>query len=266
MNLDNLLDTFCTPSPSHAQNPDSQRSPNKITIKNLKFENLEDKKQNQFTAQYALTYQCRLRELTTATKSRATKLWPKIPVMNVSNLQDNQEAIIVGTIWKNVAEKISYLKTLELPEMNDLYSKKLETYDTTKSECYIEDETGRRKIEFTGEILFRDSTVVSKASERILVTGAVVGIKCVLDLNNAVTVLDICLPGLIPQDREQFGVCPMDPAHSKSNPGYKGKANRNCMDIEIEALGDLKQKGDLKELLDRIKGGYRPKLVAFTSD
>jgi hypothetical protein len=179
MNLDNLLDTYFTPDTGAPQKLEPERSPTKMTIKNLEFETTSTPNQNQFTAQYALTYSCRLRELTTATKSRALRLWPSLPIKNVSNLQDNQEAIIVGTIWKNVAEKISYLKTLETPEMNDLYREKLEIFDTTKSECFIEDETGRRKIEFLGEIRFEDSTVVSKASERVLVTGAVVGIKCV---------------------------------------------------------------------------------------
>lgn len=38
------------------------------------------------------------------------------------------------------------------------------------------------------------------------------------------------------------------------------------MDIEGGGSSDLKQKGDLRELLGRIQEGYRPKLVAFISD
>jgi len=38
------------------------------------------------------------------------------------------------------------------------------------------------------------------------------------------------------------------------------------MDIESGIDPNTQEKGDLKELLHRIKGGYTPKLVAFISD
>jgi len=182
---------------------------------------------------------------------------------------------VTGTIWKDVKKKISYLKKLESPQINDLYPENEEKFAGEHDDIYIEDETGRRKILLGQGLTFQDSTISTTVNKNTLVTGAIVALRCCLSEDNLVFVTDIILPGLIRQSKDQCDICPIDPVFSRSNPPTYNKQKMSVQDrMNLENLSSNKknipenlgkEKGDLDELLKRIKNGYSPKLVAFIS-
>lgn len=260
MDLDNLLNKFCETKKETISNKiDEELSTNTIDVRNLEYENYR-KHENPFTTQYFKIYNCRQRELSHPTRSRASKLWPSLTITNVSNQQLGEQAVIVGTIWKDVKSKISYLKTLEQPSINDLYIDYANEKASLKDEVSIEDETGRRLLEFE-DACFTDTTLNTKADGNVLVTGSIVGLNCCLTIKNTISVKEVLFPGLIPQSREQFNICPPKNAFSNSQ-------QKNKMDLEIGQNTQYNRaKGDIKELLGRMKNsGYKPNLIAFTSE
>lgn len=120
MDQEGLIKNHLTDDKGNSLESTKKKNYDSITCKNLGFE-MFDKKENQFSAQYSQTYTHRLRELANATKSRAMKIWPDLTPLYVSEQKSEEQVIVVGTIWKDVKKKVSYLKVLESPSINDLY-------------------------------------------------------------------------------------------------------------------------------------------------
>ncbi|GMH40842.1 hypothetical protein BSKO_08746 [Bryopsis sp. KO-2023] len=136
--------------------------------------------------QFAQTYFCRLNQLAPSTASAAQKKWPDAQVVKILDVKEKKEAVVIGTLFKEMKLKPSVLDeyTSERGVKSDLGRVSLCSEDDTMA---LED--GNARMALTGNGL-----VIEK-----LVTGVVLAVRGAQQKNGCFNVTDVCFPGSGPQ-------------------------------------------------------------------
>mmetsp|Transcript_31897 Transcript_31897/g.51502 ORF Transcript_31897/g.51502 Transcript_31897/m.51502 type:complete len:474 (+) Transcript_31897:49-1470(+) len=184
-------DDFLAPPSKHADEfiPSFERASASYTCCDERF----IVREKSFTQQYAGLYFSRLLQMRPALERAAEKKWiqgkgasaPKL-LSKVLDIRENQNSIIVGTLYKEMSLKPSILKQLARERSFEV-APALAKYISEDDSVVLEDEYGRVKL--TGAALDVNS----------LVTGLVVAFRGSGQSGGDFLVEDICFGGLPPQ-------------------------------------------------------------------
>ena len=74
-----------------------------------------------------------------------------VQISRVNEIDElNNEIAVIGTFYKEIKNKISFLKVIESPEYNELYPEPDSLEGTDKDTLFIEDLSGRRQVDVSG--------------------------------------------------------------------------------------------------------------------
>ncbi|XP_003396970.2 DNA polymerase delta subunit 2 [Bombus terrestris] len=150
-----------------------------------KFVNMK----NDYSKQYAHIYSARLAELRDVLTPRVKAKWGNVPIVKLADLEnlENQQCIIIGTLYKHQQWKPSILRELsEEHQFNVSCSKP--NYCSEKDQPFLEDEMLRIKL------------VGEQVDLKQIVTGVVCAVLGNENSDGAFTVKDWCFPGCAPKE------------------------------------------------------------------
>lgn len=171
--------------------------------KNIEFnisDEKEDGRDNVFTQQYNAFYTKKLEDMRPILLSKAGDMNAKYLKMNQVS-KDTINILIVGTIYRNLVNRTSFLKVVESSEYRELMPK-YDNYGASETDnIFIEDDTGRRQITFENCILCLEgfSQSKQKVNPGFMISGLTVAVEASVSRKGVIQAHKVHFPGLASQ-------------------------------------------------------------------
>ena len=216
-----------------------------IEIENQLHESSDPKNKNPFQAQYCELYRLRLDKIGGNLRKKIKQKVKNARFEDLANMERGNTVFVIGNLFKKLFNKVSFLNRMEEPGFNDLFPQLPElSADNENDEIYIEDFSGRRKLDLSQATLCHDiqalqADQVVECREGLLLNGLTVAVEGALIQGSEILVRRIILPGLIP------------PQAMKVENGFCEKKETGL--------------GTVEELLEKLERDKDRKLIALTS-
>lgn len=122
--------------------------PTSKTLLNYSTVEEPSSKKNPFHTQYNQVYSQRLKTFKEILSTKKDRLSLPLELRLLSDIGQEEQCLVIGTIYREMKEKKSYLLQIESSKAEDLYPEPENVSPSSQDILFLEDFTGRRRIFF----------------------------------------------------------------------------------------------------------------------